>query len=227
MPILLFLRYRGGLITWTLRSLTAAKVKPLTFSMSGFALSYAVNMLQLSFLDGFRYIASIRTAQTTQLRTVLQLLCAYLLLRIRVYRSLTINGRVFWFYYFDLSAGMSQYVLFIPFRYFQHYDLCKLRRIYFCFSIVNNQLKSWKYTENSNPFILLKIYLAFLVTIRNKRHENSDDVVWFIQLIKLVSDTYRSFFACPRLSVILLKSVWVHIKRELMEPSVGKCIILT
>jgi hypothetical protein len=44
MPLLRILCYNGILITWTVVSLTNAKFKPLIFSMSGFALSYAANM---------------------------------------------------------------------------------------------------------------------------------------------------------------------------------------
>jgi hypothetical protein len=47
MPILRILCYNGSLITWTVVSLTAAKFKPLIFSMSGFALFYTANMFIL------------------------------------------------------------------------------------------------------------------------------------------------------------------------------------
>jgi hypothetical protein len=44
MLILLILCYNGSLVTWTVVSSTAAKCKPLIFSMSGFALSYKVKI---------------------------------------------------------------------------------------------------------------------------------------------------------------------------------------
>jgi hypothetical protein len=44
MPILLISCYNRSLITWTAVSLTTAKFKPVVFSVSGFALSYATNM---------------------------------------------------------------------------------------------------------------------------------------------------------------------------------------
>jgi hypothetical protein len=45
MPILLTLSYNGNLVTWTVVRFTAAKFKPLIFSMLGFALSYETNIL--------------------------------------------------------------------------------------------------------------------------------------------------------------------------------------
>jgi hypothetical protein len=44
MPMLRILCYNGSLVTWTVASMTAAKFKPLTFSVSGFGLSYAANV---------------------------------------------------------------------------------------------------------------------------------------------------------------------------------------
>jgi hypothetical protein len=49
-PVLLILRYNGSLVTWAVVSLTAAKFKPLAFSVSGFALSYDANMVILIIL---------------------------------------------------------------------------------------------------------------------------------------------------------------------------------
>jgi hypothetical protein len=59
MHILLILCYNGSLKTWTVVGLTAAKFKPLIFSMSGFTLSYTVNMFILMILYDF----SLLTAQ--------------------------------------------------------------------------------------------------------------------------------------------------------------------
>jgi hypothetical protein len=50
MSILVILCYNGSLVTWRVVSLTAAKFKPLIFSMSGFTLFYAANMLAKYFL---------------------------------------------------------------------------------------------------------------------------------------------------------------------------------
>jgi hypothetical protein len=47
MPTLFILCYNGTLVTWTVVCLTAAKFKPLTFSVSGFALSYTANIVIL------------------------------------------------------------------------------------------------------------------------------------------------------------------------------------
>jgi hypothetical protein len=51
--ILLIICYNGSLVTWTVVSFTAAKFKPLLFSMSGFAFFYAANMFILMFLYDF------------------------------------------------------------------------------------------------------------------------------------------------------------------------------
>jgi hypothetical protein len=53
MPISLISCYNGGLVTWTVISFTTAKFKPLLFSMSAFALSYAANMFILVILYDF------------------------------------------------------------------------------------------------------------------------------------------------------------------------------
>jgi hypothetical protein len=45
MPILFTLRYNGSLVTWTIVSLTATKFKHSAFSVSGFALPYAANIV--------------------------------------------------------------------------------------------------------------------------------------------------------------------------------------
>jgi hypothetical protein len=50
MYILFSLRYKGSLVKWTVINLTATKFKPLIFSVSGFALSYAANMFILMIL---------------------------------------------------------------------------------------------------------------------------------------------------------------------------------
>jgi hypothetical protein len=50
MPIV---SYNGSLVTWTAVGLTAAKFKPLIFSVSGFALSYTANMFILVVLYDF------------------------------------------------------------------------------------------------------------------------------------------------------------------------------
>jgi hypothetical protein len=52
-PILRILCYNGSLVTWTIVSLTTAKFKPLTFSMSGFTFSYTANMFILTILYDF------------------------------------------------------------------------------------------------------------------------------------------------------------------------------
>jgi hypothetical protein len=52
-PILCIWCYNDCLVTWTVVSLTTAKFKPLIFSMSGFALSYTVNMFSLLILYDF------------------------------------------------------------------------------------------------------------------------------------------------------------------------------
>jgi hypothetical protein len=52
MPILL-IYYNGSLVTGTVVSSTAAKFKPLIFSVSGFALAYTVNMFILMILYDF------------------------------------------------------------------------------------------------------------------------------------------------------------------------------
>jgi hypothetical protein len=57
-PISLILRYNGSLVTWTVVSLTTAKFKPLIFSMSGFALSYAASMFILMILYHFCLLPS-------------------------------------------------------------------------------------------------------------------------------------------------------------------------
>jgi hypothetical protein len=49
MPILRILCYNGNLVTWTAVSLTTAELKPLVFSMSGFALSCTANAYILIF----------------------------------------------------------------------------------------------------------------------------------------------------------------------------------
>jgi hypothetical protein len=53
MPISLILCYNYSLVTGKVVSLTAAKFKPLIFSMSGFALSYAGKMFILMILYDF------------------------------------------------------------------------------------------------------------------------------------------------------------------------------
>jgi hypothetical protein len=53
MPVLRIFCYNGSLVTYTAVSLTAAKFKPLTFPVSRFALSYAVNMFILMILYDF------------------------------------------------------------------------------------------------------------------------------------------------------------------------------
>jgi hypothetical protein len=53
MPILRILCYNGSLVTRTVASLTTAKFKPLIFSVSGFALSYTVNVFILMILYDF------------------------------------------------------------------------------------------------------------------------------------------------------------------------------
>jgi hypothetical protein len=53
MPLVLILCYNGRLVTWTVVSLTTAKFKPITFSTSGFALSYADTMFILMILYDF------------------------------------------------------------------------------------------------------------------------------------------------------------------------------
>jgi hypothetical protein len=53
MPILRILCYNGSLVTWTVVSLTTAKFKPLTFSTSGFTLSYTANIFILMILYDF------------------------------------------------------------------------------------------------------------------------------------------------------------------------------
>jgi hypothetical protein len=92
-PILRILCHKGSFVTWTVVSLTAAKSKPLTCSVSGFALFCAANMFilmilydnclllaQFSYiivyilkvesrvqqLTGPAYNISVRTAQKTQ-----------------------------------------------------------------------------------------------------------------------------------------------------------------
>jgi hypothetical protein len=45
MPILFSLCYNGILVTLTVLSLTAATIKPLIYSVSGFALPYAATSL--------------------------------------------------------------------------------------------------------------------------------------------------------------------------------------
>jgi hypothetical protein len=50
MPILFTLCYYDSLVTWTVVSLTAAKFKPLIFSVSGFALPYATKIVILMIL---------------------------------------------------------------------------------------------------------------------------------------------------------------------------------
>jgi hypothetical protein len=76
---LCILCYNGSLVTWTVVSLTTAKFKPLIFSTSGFALSYAVNMFILMILYDFwllpwpagpRDIASGRSQQKTPFLTI-------------------------------------------------------------------------------------------------------------------------------------------------------------
>jgi hypothetical protein len=41
---ILILCYNGSLVTWTVVTLTASKIKPHIFSVSGFAMSYTANM---------------------------------------------------------------------------------------------------------------------------------------------------------------------------------------
>jgi hypothetical protein len=53
MPILRILSHNGSLVTWTVVIFTTAKIKPLIFSVSGFALSYAANMFILMILYDF------------------------------------------------------------------------------------------------------------------------------------------------------------------------------
>jgi hypothetical protein len=50
MPVLCILFYNGSWVTWMVLSLTTAKFKPLIFSVSGFALSYTMNMFILIIL---------------------------------------------------------------------------------------------------------------------------------------------------------------------------------
>jgi hypothetical protein len=57
MSILLILCYNVSFVTWTIVNLTATKFKPLIFSTSGFALSYAANMFILMILYGFPLVA--------------------------------------------------------------------------------------------------------------------------------------------------------------------------
>jgi hypothetical protein len=45
MPTVFILCYNGRLVTLIVVSLTAGKFKPRTFSVSGFALSYAANIV--------------------------------------------------------------------------------------------------------------------------------------------------------------------------------------
>jgi hypothetical protein len=47
MPILFILCYNGSLVTWMVVSLTTTKFKPLIFSVSGFALTYVMNIFML------------------------------------------------------------------------------------------------------------------------------------------------------------------------------------
>jgi hypothetical protein len=49
-PVLFTLCYNGSLVTWTVVSLTAAKFKPLIFSVSGFVLPCAANIVILMIL---------------------------------------------------------------------------------------------------------------------------------------------------------------------------------
>jgi hypothetical protein len=53
MPILFILCYNGSLVTWVVVSLATAKFKPLIFSLSDFALSYAANMFIFMILYDF------------------------------------------------------------------------------------------------------------------------------------------------------------------------------
>jgi hypothetical protein len=53
MYVLRILCYNGSLVTWTVVCLTAAKFKPLIFSLSGLALSCAVNTFILMILYDF------------------------------------------------------------------------------------------------------------------------------------------------------------------------------
>jgi hypothetical protein len=53
MPILRILCYNGSLVTWAVVSKTAAKFKPLIFSMYDFVLSNAANMFILKILCDF------------------------------------------------------------------------------------------------------------------------------------------------------------------------------
>jgi hypothetical protein len=53
MSILRILGYNGSSVTWTVVRLTTAKFKPTVFSMSGFPLSYSVNMLTSMILYDF------------------------------------------------------------------------------------------------------------------------------------------------------------------------------
>jgi hypothetical protein len=53
MSVLLILCYNRSIVTWRVISLTAPKFRPLIFSMSGFALSYTVNMVILMILYDF------------------------------------------------------------------------------------------------------------------------------------------------------------------------------
>jgi hypothetical protein len=53
MPILRILCYNSSLVTWTVVSLTTAKLKPPIFSMSSFAFSYNVNMFIFMILCDF------------------------------------------------------------------------------------------------------------------------------------------------------------------------------
>jgi hypothetical protein len=47
MSILLILCYNSSLVAWTVVRLTAAKFKPVMFSVSGFVLSYAADIVIL------------------------------------------------------------------------------------------------------------------------------------------------------------------------------------
>jgi hypothetical protein len=76
MPILVILCYNGSLVTGTVVSLTAAKFKPLIFSMPGFTLSYAGNILILMIFHDFWLLPAqfaIKTYTHGRLKTGLQI----------------------------------------------------------------------------------------------------------------------------------------------------------
>jgi hypothetical protein len=58
LPIICILYYNCSLVTWMVISLTTAMFKPLIFSMSGFALSYTMNMFILMILYDFSLLSA-------------------------------------------------------------------------------------------------------------------------------------------------------------------------